>query len=115
MAANLVRLMGVQKGDPDIMNAHRIAKAKVKMLTMRTSRMARNSTRHPGRDRRMSVIVNAPYANDDAVFGSAAFIFENADGDEQEEQPEVALLKNHLKRRARSPAGWQVRGRGRFG
>jgi hypothetical protein len=44
-------------------------------------------------------IVGARYADDDRFFADAAHIIELANGDKQEEEAAVVLLKNYLKQR----------------
>ena len=47
----------------------------------------------------MDAIVNASRSNDDRFFVDAAHILELANGDKQEEEAAVVLLKNYLKQR----------------
>jgi hypothetical protein len=48
-------------------------------------------------------IVGAQYSDDDRFFADAAHIIELANGDAREEETAVALLKNYLKQRRRTP------------
>jgi hypothetical protein len=50
----------------------------------------------------LDAIVGARHTDDDRFFADAAHIIGLANGDEQEEAAAVALLKNHLERRARA-------------
>jgi hypothetical protein len=50
-------------------------------------------------DEARDAIVGARYADDDRFFADAAHMIELANGDVQEEEAAVALLKNYLKQR----------------
>jgi len=50
-------------------------------------------------DEPLEAILGARYADDDRFFADAAHIIELANGDAQEEEAAVSLLKNYLKQR----------------
>jgi hypothetical protein len=96
-------MRGVQLENAKMLTAHRIAKAYVDKLTKED---VPDGSIYDAAVRveiaAMAALVNAPCANDDMFFENAAYILENADGDEHEEQAAIELIKNYLKQRARS-------------
>ncbi len=85
-----------------LLTAHRVAQTEVTKLT------DEDAPDGPEFDAAVQAEIDAtkaldvPSADDDAFYARAAYILEHADGDMHEEMVAIALLKNHLKRRART-------------